>query len=183
MFNCNNNNIVMIIIDFAQNFTYCISSAVFMSHVWIHKKTSGLVSQKLHGRWAKRPQEECWTHPHPRQSSSMGEGWRGKMVNCRTFRCSGLMVVRGCRRAGDRQGAVVVKWRDACWGLRLIVQWGGVQLLKGPESQTDTGLLLPPRLPLSLSLNRAFLTELWRSTLREMTQQHQIKMTLYVINE
>lgn len=49
-----------------------------------------------------------------------------------------------CNTAGDRQGAVVVRRKDACWGLWCPVREG--LLLKGEEAQSDTELvLLPPQ--------------------------------------
>lgn len=47
-----------------------------------------------------------------------------------------------CYAPGDRQGAVVAKRRDACWGL-----WGPVSeglLLKGEEAQSNTEFVLWP---------------------------------------
>lgn len=49
----------------------------------------------------------------------------------------------GCNAVGDRQGAVAVRRRDACWGLWCPVREG--LLLMGEEAQSDTEfVLLPP---------------------------------------
>lgn len=66
------------------------------------------------------------------------------------------MVVRRCCRAGDRQGAVVVKDEMHAGGVEAGRPVREGLLLKGEEPcpQTDTGLVLsslpPPPLPLSL---------------------------------
>lgn len=77
----------------------------------------------------KRPRKECWTHPHPCQMAGVVERWRTETA---------------CNTAGDRQGAVVARRKDACWGLWCPVREG--LLLKGEEAQSDTELvLLPPQ--------------------------------------
>lgn len=63
---------------------------------------------------------------------------------------------RGSNMAGDRQGAVVVRRRDACWGLWRPVREG--LLLKGEEAQSDTELVLLPPNRLH-PVSRTFLTD------------------------
>lgn len=60
-----------------------------------------------------------------------------------------------CNTAGDRQGAVAVRRRDACWGLWCPVREG--LLLKGEEAQRDTELVLLPPSRLH-PVSRTFLT-------------------------
>lgn len=136
-----------------------------------------VVSQKLWGRGeettGRSNHTEYWKHPHPPQVTQCVRGMKRKpgSEGCRavgTFRC--------CCRAGDRQRAVVVKRRDACWGLRLSIQWGKVWCwrARSPSSTSSSSLSSSP-----LS-SRAYLTDKAMAFNPEREKSNSIKLIKHI---